>query len=79
MIGGIFRAVGEVFGFMTTLSDSTQRRERFELLLITKAKKALEAAEKHFHLTDQFLAGQISKKKYEMMNKRFRKIFFEND
>ena len=84
------KAVGEVFGFARTLTDSKQRRERFELRLDQKAKKALNAGEKTFDLWTKFyidILPQVSKNKTAMyMLKRYhrriglqKKIFDAND
>jgi len=76
---GIFSAIGEVFGFAKTLTSSKQRRERYELLLDKKAKKALQAAETIIHGMDSFFSESISKKQLKIIFRKHRKRFFDND
>ena len=76
---GLFKMIGEVAGFAKTLSSSEQRRERYELLLDKKAKKALEAAETLIHGMDSFLAETITLKQFKRIFKVHRRRFFDND
>ena len=78
MLGAI-KAIGEIFHFGSTLTDSKQRRERYELLLDKKAHKALQAAETIIHGMDSYLNESISLKQFKVIFKRHRKIFFDND
>ena len=75
----IFRAIGEIFKFAGTLTDSTQRRERYELLLDKKAHKALQSAETIIHAVDSWLVGNISKKQFRYIFNKHKRIFFLND
>jgi len=75
----ILGAIREIFRFSTTLTSSTQRRERYELLLDKKANKALESGETIIHAIDSFLNESISLKQFKVIFKKHRKIFFQND
>ena len=59
-----------MFKFAGTLTDSKQRRDRYELLLDKKADKALQAAETIIHGCDSFLNGSISKKQFDARLRR---------
>ena len=84
------KAVGEIFKFAGTLTDSTQRRERYELLLDKQVQKALNSGEKTFDLWADFCL-EISplikdNKKAKYMLKRYirrihtqKQVFQAND
>jgi len=84
-----FKAIGEVFGFARTLTDSKQRRDRFELRLDEKAKKALNAGEKTFDLWGSFYRDILElnpEKEIKYLLKRYdrkisakKRIFDAND
>ena len=76
---GIFGAIKEVFGFASTLTNAKQRRERYELMLDKKASKAIEAGEKFILGYDSFMAGNVTKKQWKYLYRKYRKIFFENN
>jgi len=73
------KAIGEIFKFAGTLTDSKQRRERYELLLDKQSQKALNSAETIIHGVDSFLAGGITKKQFLYIFKKHKKVFFAND
>ena len=76
---GAVKAIGEVFKFAGTLTDSTQRRERYELLLDKQAHKALNSGETIIHAVDSYLVENITKRQFLNIFKKHRKIFFDND
>ena len=76
---GIFSAIGEVFGFAKTLTSSKQRRERYELLLDKKVKKALDSAESIIFGIDSYLNKSITLKQFKYIMKKHRGKFFDNN
>jgi len=78
-ITGAIKGVGEIFKFAGTLTDSKQRRERYELLLDKQSQKALNSAETIIHGVDSFLAGGITKRQFLYIFKKHKKVFFAND
>ena len=78
-IVGAIKAIGEVFKFAGTLTDAQQRRDRYELLLDKQAHKALNSAETIIHAIDSFFTGSITKRQFDYILKKHRKIFFAND
>ena len=78
-IVGMVKAIGEVFKFAGTLTDAQQRRDRFELLLDKQKLQALQSAETIIHAMDSYLVGVLTKKQFNYIFKKHRKIFFKND
>jgi hypothetical protein len=76
---GVIKAIGEVFKFAGTLTDSAQRRERYELLLDKQAHKALNSAETIIHSMDSYLAETISLRQFKYIFNKHKRIFFKND
>ena len=72
-------AIKEIFKFSGTLTDSKQRRDRYELLLDKQAQKAMNSGESIIHGVDSFLNENISKKQFLVLFKKHKKIFFAND
>jgi len=75
----IFGAIKEVFGFASTLANAEQRRERYELKLDQKAKKALEAGERFILSYDSFKAGVITERQWKILYRKYKRRFFDND
>ena len=78
-INSLLLAVKEIFKFSGTLTDSKQRRDRYELLLDKQSKKALNSAETIIHGVNSYLDENISKKQFLVIFKKHKKIFFAND
>lgn len=76
---GLFKMIGEVAAVIRVSMDSTHRRERYELVLDKKAKKALDSAETIIHGMDSFLNASISEKQFRTIFKKHRRRFFAND
>ena len=77
----IVALITEALKLANNLNDPAKRKEMYRLHLRKKAKKALEYAERTYHLLDATLWNQAGMKKSKEYKKYkyLRKQFFKND
>jgi len=76
---GWLKAIGEALTIIRVFTDPAKRREEYELALDKHAKKGLEYGEKICHHVDDYLAGNVSDRKFKLRYRYLRKKFFKYD
>lgn len=74
-------ALKEALSLVNNLTDPDKRKKAYKLHLRKKSNKALEYAEKTYHLLDDNLWNEPSMKKSKIYRKYkyYKKVFFQND
>ena len=76
---GLFALGKKALDVTDNLTDADQKEKRYELKQEKQEDKAIDAAEKMFHGLGSFFNDKISKKQLRYLNKKYRKIFFDNN
>ncbi len=75
----VFPVISEALKLVNNLNDPVKRREQYELLLDKKALKAKDAAEKLILALHSYQAGNVTEKQWKYLQKKYEKIFFDNN
>jgi hypothetical protein len=79
MFDGIGYAVAAFFNFWTTKADPEKNMTAYQLALLKKKDKAIEAGEAHIRGTESYFNKKISKNAFKYLHQKYSKKFFENN